>query len=82
MLELKKDTFHVDEVNENYVIHVRFSKMPEMVEVIETIAEWVVLPWPVFFAGVAVVSISVYLLKKKIKDKRRIKELQEGGHIS
>lgn len=82
VVELKKDTFHVDEVNENYVIHVRFSKMPEMVEVIETIAEWVVLPWPVFFAGVAVVSISVYLLKKKIKDKRRIKELQEGGHIS
>lgn len=82
VVELRDDTFHVDEVNENYVIHVRFSKMPEMVEVIETIEEWIILPWPVFFASVALISIGVYLLKKMIKEKRRMKELQEGGHVS
>ena len=82
VVELKDGTFHVDEVNENYVIHVRFSKMPEMVEVIETIAEWIVLPWPAFLAGIASISIGVYLLNKMIKEKKRIKELQEGGHVS
>ena len=82
VVELKDDTFQVDEVNENHAIHVRFSKLPEMVEVTEIIEEWIVLPWPVFIAGVAVISIGVYLLKKMIKENRRKKELQEGGRVS
>ena len=79
VVELKDDTFQVDEVNENHVIHVRFSKMPELVEVVEIIEEWIILPWPVFIAGVAVLTIGIYWLKKKAKEKKRKKELQEGG---
>ena len=82
VVELKDNTFHVNEVNENYVIHVRFSKMPEMVEVIEIIEEWIVLPWPIFFSGVALIAIGVYLQKKKVEEKKRLKELQEGGRVS
>ena len=66
VVELKDNSFCVDEVNENYVIHVRFSKLPEMVEVKDIIEEWIVLPWPVFIAGLAVTATGIYLLKKLI----------------
>lgn len=78
-VELKDNTFSVKKVDENYVIEVKFSKLPEMVEVVQVTQELVILPWWAFILFVAVVSLGAWWLNRVIKEKRRKKELEEGG---
>ena len=80
-VELKDNTFNVKKVDENYVIEVKFSKLPEMVEVIQTTQELVILPWWAFILIVALVSVGSWKLNRVIKEKRRKKELEEGGRF-
>lgn len=68
-VELVNNTFSVESVNENYVILVRFNRLPEMEEVITIVEELIVLPWWAFFTGVAVIALLItagrLLWKKK-----------------
>ena len=80
-VELKDGTFKVKEVNENYVIEVKFNMLPEMVEVVQTVQELVILPWWAFILIVALVSAGAWQLNKVVKKKRREKELEEGGRF-
>lgn len=79
VVELKNNTFKVDEVNENYVIHVRFNKTPKMVQVSQMIQEIIWLPWPAFFVGVGLIAVLIYTAKKAQAKWRGRKELEEGG---
>ena len=79
VVELTDGKFDIEEVNQNYVIEVRFGKLPEMVEVVEIVERLIILPWWAFFLIVAVVSAGSWKLNKVVKERRRRKELEEGG---
>ena len=79
VVELTDGKFNIEEVNQNYVIEVRFGKLPEMVEVVEMVERLIILPWWAFFLIVAVVSAGSWKLNKVVKERRRRKELEEGG---
>lgn len=78
-VELADGTFVVDQVDQNYVVEVRFSKLPEMEEVIQTIREYIILPWWAFFAGLIVLTGLCWIGKRQLDAYRRKKELEERG---
>ena len=78
-VELDNNTFRVDNIDKNYVIEVRFTKLPELVEVIETIQELIILPWWAFFTGLAVLIALIIGLRRLLKEWKRKKEQEEEG---
>lgn len=79
VVELTDGTFAVDAVDQNYVIEVKFSKKPELVKVIETIREYIILPWWAFFAGLVVLIALCWIGKRQLDSYRRKKEKEERG---
>lgn len=78
-VELTDNTFKLAEVNENQVIEVRFSKLPELVEVIDILEELIILPWWAFFTGLAVVILLGIGGWQLVRIRKRKKEQEEGG---
>ena len=78
-VELDNNTFRVDDIDKNYVIEVRFAKLPELVEVIETIQELIILPWWAFFTGLAVLIALIIGFRRLLKEWKRKKEQEEEG---
>lgn len=79
IVELTNQTFRVDEIDQNYVIEVKFSKLPEMVKVVQIIREYIILPWWAFFTGLAVFVALCWFANRKIKKYRERKEMEERG---
>ncbi len=79
VVELKNNTFTVDDIDQNYVIHVRFDKLPEMEEVIMIVEELIILPWWAFFLIVAGLTVAGMGINRVVKDYKKKKELEEGG---
>lgn len=77
IVQLNNNALLLDSVNENTVIEVKFSKLPEMVEVIETVTELIVLPW---WAGVGILAVlvAVCVALKKVVDVIRPNNEEEG----
>ena len=69
---------HIDSVNENTVIEVKFNKMPEMVEITEYIEELIILPWPAAIGILAAAVAAVWGITIGVKAIRR--KLEEGGY--
>ena len=78
-VELDHNTFHVDDIDQNYVIEVRFSKLPELVEVVETIQELIILPWWAFVTGLVVVIALILGTKRLMREWKRKREQEEEG---
>ena len=76
--ELADGVLHIGDVSENYVVEVKFNKLPEMVEVIEYVQELVILPWWAAILCLAALSAAVWGISKGVKALRR--KLEEGGY--
>ena len=69
----------MENIDKNYVIEVKFSKLPEMVEVVRYIREYIILPWWAFFVGLTVFVALCWFANREIKKYRTRKELEERG---
>ena len=76
--ELENNVLTLDSVNENTVIEVKFSKLPEMVQITEYVEELIILPWPAAIGILAVLGVGIWGMTRGVKALRR--KIEEGGY--
>lgn len=83
VVELTDNTFRVENMDQNYVIEVKFTKLPTLVEVVDYIEEIVYVNGWLLLLGVAVFTGLLVVLVRLIKDAwRKKKEKEEGGAVA